>query len=81
MLSKQELFMSTRYTVSDGKLVLTLEAAEEGGYVVTSPLDPELITESETIEEAFSNARDAVQALKQARVKVLRQLSASAAAK
>jgi hypothetical protein len=30
-----------RYTVSDGKMVLCLEPAEEGGYVVTSPLDPE----------------------------------------
>ena len=26
----------------------------EGGCVVTSPLDPELITEAETIEEAFA---------------------------
>ena len=32
--------MSRRYTVSDGKRVLNLEAAEEGGYIVTSPLDP-----------------------------------------
>ena len=54
-----------RYTVSDGKLVLTLEAAEEGGYVVTSPLDPELITEAETVEEAFENAKDALRALTQ----------------
>ena len=64
--------MSMRYTVSDGRLVLNLEAAEEGGYVVTSPLDPELITQAETIEEAFANARDAAQALKQSRVKLLR---------
>ena len=69
--------MVTRYTASDGKLVLNLEPAEEGGYVVTSPLDPELITEAETIEEAFANARDAGQALKRARVKLLRQLSAA----
>ena len=69
--------MATRYTVSDGKLVLKLETAEEGGFIVTSPLDPELITEAETIEEAFANARDASQALKQARVKLLRRLSAS----
>ena len=41
--------MRKRYTVSDGKLVLRLEAAEEGGYIVTSPLDPELITEAESI--------------------------------
>ena len=67
--------MSTKYTVSDGKLVLNLEPAEEGGYVVTSPLDPELITEAETIQEAFANARDAAQALKQSRVRLLRRLS------
>ncbi|HET6882471.1 MAG TPA: type II toxin-antitoxin system HicB family antitoxin [Pirellulales bacterium] len=67
--------MSTQYTVSDGKLVLNLEPAEEGGYVVTSPLDPELITEAETLEEAFANARDAAQSLKRSRVKLLRRLS------
>jgi antitoxin HicB len=61
--------MRERYTVSDGKLVLTLEAAEEGGYIVTSPLDPELITEAETVEEAFVNASDAARALKQSRAK------------
>jgi antitoxin HicB len=69
--------MAVRYTVSDGKLVLNLEAAEEGGYIVTSPLDPELITEADTVEEAFANARDASQALKQSRVKLMRRLSAS----
>jgi len=58
--------------------VLTLEAAEEGGYIVTSPLDPELITEAETVEEAFVNARDAARALNQARVKLLRRLAPSA---
>ena len=62
--------MNRRYTVSDGKVVLNLESAEEGGYVVTSPLDPELITQAETIEEAFANARDAARSLKQARVKL-----------
>lgn len=69
--------MQTRYTVSDGKLVLNLEIAEEGGYIVTSPLDPELITEAETLEEAFANARDAAKALKQARRKLVRRLSPS----
>ena len=67
--------MATRYTVGDGELVLNLDAAEEGGYVVTSPRDPELITQAETIEEAFANARDASRAVKQARVKLLRRLS------
>jgi len=69
--------MGKRYTVSDGKLVLQLEEAEEGGYVVTSPLDPELITQAETIEEAFANARDAAKALKQSRAKLMRKLSAT----
>jgi antitoxin HicB len=60
--------------VSDGKLVLNLEPAEEGGYVVTSPFDPELITEAETLEEAFANARDAARGLKQARAKLRRRM-------
>jgi len=45
--------------VSDGELVLFLWPAEEGGYNVTSPLDPALITQAETVEEAFVMARDA----------------------
>jgi predicted RNase H-like HicB family nuclease len=57
------------YTVSDGKLVLTLEPAEEGGYLVTSPLDPQLVTEADTLEEAFENAADALQALRESRRK------------
>ncbi len=61
-----------RYTVSDGKLMLVLSEAEEGGYVVTSPLDPELITEAETVYEAFANARDALKALRAARTKLAR---------
>jgi antitoxin HicB len=69
--------MRIRYPVSDGKQVLNLEAAEEGGYIVTSPLDPELITQAETLEEAFANARDAAQALKQARLKLSRRLSSA----
>jgi|GEM_PF-631875 len=66
---------ATQYTVSDGTLVLTLEPAEEGGYIVTSPLDPELITEAETVEEAFVNARDAAEALRESRIKLAKQLA------
>ena len=58
-----------RFTVSDGEMVLTLEAAEEGGYLVTSPFDPELITEAETVEEAFEMARDAAEGLRKIRAK------------
>ncbi len=63
--------------MSDGKLVLTLEEAEEGGYIVTSPLDPALITEGETVGEAFENAKDALRALAQSRAKLLRKLPLS----
>jgi len=63
------------YTVSDGQLVLSLEPAEEGGFVVTSPLDPELVTEAETLAEAFENARDALAALNESRQKLIHQLS------
>jgi antitoxin HicB len=69
--------VSRSYTASDGKLVLTLTPAEEGGFVVTSPLDPELITEAETIEDAFRLARDALRALRASRAKLLRKLAAS----
>jgi antitoxin HicB len=39
---------------------LILAPQPEGGYVVTSPLLPELATEGETMEEALQNVRDAV---------------------
>lgn len=58
-----------KYTVSDGKLVLTLEHCEEGGFTVTSPFIPGLVTEAETLEEAFEMARDAEACLKAARSK------------
>jgi antitoxin HicB len=64
-----------QYTVSDGKIVLTLQEAEEGGYVVTSPLDPQLITEAETVKEAFENARDALAALVASRRKLIKKLA------
>lgn len=70
MTRKRELF-----TVSNGSLVIQLEPAEEGGYVVTSPLDPFLITEGETVEEAFDNARDALHALTAARMKLKRPVA------
>jgi antitoxin HicB len=65
--------MAKKYTVCDGKLVLTLHPAEEGGYVVTSPMDPELVTEAETLEEAFEMARDALKGLHQVRMKWFKQ--------
>jgi len=66
-----------RYTVSDGQMVLTLEPAEEGGFIVTSPLDPELVTEAETLDEAFENARDAADTLNESRQKLVKQLQSA----
>ena len=65
------------YTVSDGKLVLLLEPAEEGGYIVMSPLDPALITQAETVEEAFVNARGAALALRESRRKFVGLLASA----
>jgi antitoxin HicB len=36
------------------------EPAEEGGYIVTCPALPGLITEGETLEEARAMAKDAI---------------------
>ena len=41
------------------RIPLTLEPQPEGGYVVTSPVLPELITEGDTVEDALTNAQDA----------------------
>jgi predicted RNase H-like HicB family nuclease len=60
----------TKYTVTDGDLVLELEAAEEGGYTVTAPFIQGLVTEAETLEEAFEMARDAAAELAAARATV-----------
>jgi antitoxin HicB len=62
------------YTVTDGQLVLTLEVAEEGGFTVTAPFVPGLVTEAETLEEAFEMARDAAAALKEAAAKPRRSV-------
>jgi predicted RNase H-like HicB family nuclease len=36
------------------------EPAEEGGYVVTCPALPGLVTEGDTLNEARANAQDAI---------------------
>lgn len=45
------------------KIPLVLEPQPEGGFTVTSPLLPELVTEGDTAEEAVDNARDAIMAI------------------
>lgn len=41
------------------RLPLLLEPWPEGGYTVTSPVVPELVTEGDTLEEALANVEDA----------------------
>lgn len=45
------------------KLPLVLDPQPEGGYVVTCPLLPELITEGDDIQDALQNANDALAAI------------------
>jgi antitoxin HicB len=40
------------------KVPLVLTPQPEGGFVVTSPVLPELITEGDTVEDAIENASD-----------------------
>ncbi|HNW91937.1 MAG TPA: type II toxin-antitoxin system HicB family antitoxin [bacterium] len=67
--------MKKTHTVADGNLVLTLTPDTAGGFSVTSPLYPELVTEAETIQEAFAMAYDALKSLTASRAKVLRKLA------
>ena len=45
------------------KIPLVLTPQAEGGYTVTSPLLPELVTEGESVAEALDNVKDAVAAV------------------
>jgi antitoxin HicB len=45
------------------KVPLVLTPQPEGGYTVTSPVLPELVTEGDTLDEAIENVRDALKAV------------------
>jgi antitoxin HicB len=45
------------------KIPLVLTPQSEGGYTVTSPVLPELLTEGDTFDEALANVRDALAAV------------------
>ena len=45
------------------RVPLVFEPQPEGGFTVTSPLLPELVSEGDTLAEALANARDAVAAV------------------
>jgi antitoxin HicB len=44
------------------KVPLVLTPQPEGGFTITSPVLPEMITEGDTAEEALENVRDALAA-------------------
>ena len=67
-----------QFLVGDGSRTLLLIPAEEGGFTVRSPFDTALITEAETVEEAFANAADAEAMLAESRKKLSRLLQAQA---
>ena len=45
------------------KLPLIFQPQPEGGYTVTSPLLPELLTEGDSVADALENVRDALAAV------------------
>ncbi|MCB8922351.1 MAG: type II toxin-antitoxin system HicB family antitoxin [Ardenticatenaceae bacterium] len=45
------------------KLPLVLEPQPEGGYTITCPLLPELITEADTLDEVMPHVADALEAI------------------
>ena len=71
--------MARKYTVSDGKLILTLQEDEDGWYTVTSPTDPAMITQARSIRESFVMARDAFAALAESRADAQRWTRAGSA--
>ena len=47
----------------DYKVPLVMTPQPEGGYTVTSPVLPELVTEGDSVSDALENARDALAAV------------------
>ena len=45
------------------RIPVVLEPQREGGYTLTSPLLPELVTEGDTVAEALANVEDAFAAV------------------
>jgi antitoxin HicB len=56
------------------KIPIVLEPQPEGGYTVTSPLLPELVTEGDTVEEAIANVQDALVAVAEAYQELVKDL-------
>ncbi len=59
------------------RVPLVFTSQPEGGYTVTSPVLPELLTEGDTLEEAQANVRDAFEAVAELYADQERSLPAS----
>jgi antitoxin HicB len=59
------------------RVPLVFTPQPEGGYTVTSPVLPELVTEGDTLEEANANVRDAFEAVAELYAEQGRSLPAS----
>jgi antitoxin HicB len=59
------------------RLPLVFAPQPEGGYTVTSPVLPELLTEGDTLEEAQANVSDAFEAVVELYAEQGRRLPAS----
>jgi antitoxin HicB len=59
------------------RVPLVFTPQPEGGYTVTSPVLPELLTEGDTLEEAHANVRDAFEAVADLYAEQRRPLPAS----
>jgi antitoxin HicB len=60
------------------KIPLLLAPQPEGGFTVTSPLLPELVTEGDSVDEALAHVPDALAAVVEAYQDLGRPLPASA---
>ena len=57
------------------KIPLVLTPQPEGGYTVTSPLLPELVTEGASLDESLENVKDAFKAVMELYQELGRSLS------
>ena len=71
------------FVVSDQELVLHLHLMPTGEpwrYGVTCPFEPQLITEANSVEEAFEMAHDALEGIRKCREKYASQIAKLATA-
>ena len=62
MAKRQRRLTSKRESVAEYDFTVFFEPAVEGGYVVTCPALPGLVTEGDSLAEARRMARDAIRA-------------------